>query len=173
RVPPLRAEQLQVVARDLRGDADLRGVQAGLGRLRLGVRGFGLAPYPPVQVDLPEGVEAEVEGLGQHALVPARAEADELLLAAIVRAVRAHGRQPVQPGVAVDRTRLGEPGGRDAHVEAVAERTLDQVVEHGVAELAPPGCFDLRAGEVLRVRVHETGGRGVRSFVLRTHGAGA
>ena len=56
----LRAAQLEVVARDFGGHADLRRVHARFGRLHFGRARFDLAPHAAEEIQLPERIEAEL-----------------------------------------------------------------------------------------------------------------
>src|SRR5690606_9642053 len=59
-----------------------------------------------------------------------------------------------------------DPRRGDPHVEIVLERALDQIVEHRVAELLPPGRLERLADEEVGVRLRERRGRGRRRRVI-------
>ena len=141
--PLLRAAQLEVLARDFRGDAHLGVVDRGFGRLHFRRACFDAAPHASEKVELPERIEAcFVEFLlGIDArnlrLAFAGARID-------MRSVARHRRREVQPGFAAQCARLAQPGDRHANVVVRRECALHEIVQLRIVEGFPELALDIR-----------------------------
>ena len=131
----LLAAQLEVGARHLGADRDLRVAQRGRGALHLRALRLDVAAHAAEQVELPGRVEAGV--------VEARAERGArgaVHLREALLGVAAGGgdrRREVKLRLAPQRPCLDQVTERDAQVVVGEQRIVDQLVERRIAELRP------------------------------------
>ncbi|HEY6543299.1 MAG TPA: hypothetical protein VIZ64_00190 [Dokdonella sp.] len=171
----LQAAQIEVGAREVADDRDLRGGKIGRSRAGIGVLGFDAAANASEQVQFPAGVDADAVALaiarvaiGAGLLVGARAGIGGL-------GTRAHHRKGVEPRAAQLRLRTVPGRKRDAQVVVGSKGVGHEAIQQWISEAAPErvvaptrfggGRSIHEVGEALR-------GRGVRPHVVGTDGAG-
>src|SRR5262245_34056017 len=135
----LQSAQLEIVARDLRRDADPHVVDVGFETVSRSRGRPNLRPDAAEDVDLPERVEAEA--IRRHPDGFA-GEARNLFVAVVNRGTSCDHWIPIVPDVCEDRARLIEPSDGDSHVVIGLQRPTDELVENGVFELLPPARIE-------------------------------
>ena len=166
----LEGAHIDVAGGDLREDHDQR-VAIGLdGGHVAGLRRLDRTPHPAPQVELPAGVDAQLEDLLGLGIAPDHG---------VALAVGGRAPDAVHLGDAgalrdaETRARAAHPGGRLLQVVALFAGALDQVVQDGILEDRPPGLqIGFPGGETVReVRVPLVGLGALRRLIVRAHRA--
>ena len=168
---PVQRAQHDVAGSDAGHQRQHHAALALLAGIDLGLRGLGLAAHAAEQVGLPARAQRHVVER------EVRAQRRRHRRKALGAGARARGvgavadlRIELRAGGGQRTDELVHPGGGDAQVAVVAQRGLDQLVQHWVAELLPP----LQVGYIGGLRVVDAPGGGRvhrRAHVVRAHGA--
>ncbi len=158
----VQVAQVDVGARNAADQRQDDAVAALLAGQQLRIRRLGLAADTAPDVDFPTGVEdGAVAVIGRWLRGPGRNVplAAYLVTGADLRE-ESGADEAVFPGKFVDARRGNH------QILVLAQRRIDQIVEHRVAELLPPGGI----GQILRLRLGEPPGSGRihrRSYIVR------
>src|SRR5207245_1815482 len=166
----LRAPELEVRARHLRGHRHLRIAQGGFRALSLGALRLDSAAHAAEEIELPEGIEARVVEARVERPTRRAVDGSETLIGVAARGGD-RGRE-IEACLAPYCARFHEPSEGDAQVVVRPERLIDEPVQRVITELGPELRLRVRAGVRAALGARELR-RGWRSglLVVRAHRA--